>query len=100
MLSVYNYEEPISFISQYIDYQKIDNKEFSIKKWSREIGLNSTAPLLDVLQGKKKLRGKLLEIITKSLPIDDSERMYFQAICEKSLASNSDQILMYDLLIE
>jgi len=100
MLSVYNYKDPVSFISGYIDYKKSQSENFSIRKWSSSLGLSSSAPILDILKGKKKLKGKLLEVMMNELPIDKSEMMYFQAINERAHVKNSEKALMYDLLIK
>lgn len=99
MLSIYNHDDPISFISEYIDYQKNISEDFTLRKWSQELGLKSTAPLIDVLKGKKKLKGKLLETLSATLPIDHSEMMYFQAITGRALSESDEKRLMYDLLI-
>ena len=100
MLSVYNYKEPVSYINAYVDYLKSNDPDFTIKRWSKELGFTSTATIIDVLKGKKRLKGNILSKIMSDIPIDKSEVLYFQAINERSMASNSDEILMYDLLIE
>jgi uncharacterized protein (TIGR02147 family) len=99
MISVYNYMDPIDFITDYIRFEKNNNTHFSIRKLSKSLELNSTAPLLDVLKRKKPLKGKVLQGLLQQLPIDKSELMYFQAINERSLAKSEEKVTMYDLLL-
>jgi uncharacterized protein (TIGR02147 family) len=99
MLSVYNYTDPVDFIHDYIDLKKSEDDDFSIRNWSGQMGLSSSAPLIDVLQRKKKLKGKVLESLLTELPIDQSEMMYFQVISERSYTKSSDKQLMFDFIM-
>ena len=99
MLSVYKYKDPIDYLSAFIELQKEEEENFSLRSWAKSIGLPTISPIIDVLKRKKKLKDKLLEKVISGLPIDKSEVMYFQAIVERSQAKSNEKIVMYDLLL-
>lgn len=100
MNSIYNYNDPIKYINDYISFQKESSKDFSIRKWSKELGFSSPMALIDIVNGKKKLKGKSSQLLIKGLEIDNSEKMFLQSIIERSLTSDEEKIKMYDLLVE
>ena len=56
--------------------------------------------LIDIINGKKKLKGKSSQLLIKGLEIDNSEKMFLQSIIERSLTSDEEKIKMYNLLVE
>jgi uncharacterized protein (TIGR02147 family) len=99
MLSVYNYKDPIDYISSVLNHLKALDPDFSIKYFSYQIGLNSSAPLIDVLKRKKSLKDKMAARIADHIKIDHSERMYYNALVSKSQITNLEKEKMYDLLM-
>ena len=100
MLSIYNFEDPIKYISSFITKKKESDSDFSLRKFTTSVGLKSPAPLIDVLSGKKKLKDKLANIIVEGLEIDASEKMYFEAILAKSQTYSEEKMKMYDLIMQ
>jgi uncharacterized protein (TIGR02147 family) len=100
MKSVYNYNDPIKYINDYISYQKESSEGFSVRKWSKTLGFSSPMTLIEIINGKKRLKGKASKLLIKGLDIDNAEKMFFQSIVERSLTSDEEKIKMYDLLVE
>ncbi len=100
MLSIYNYKEPIKFINSYIDFVKENNPNFSIKAFSRDLGLRSSIQMIDILKGNKKIKDKFFDAFSSHIELNKSERMYFQALVSRSKESNEERLRMFDLLIE
>lgn len=100
MNSIYNYDDPIQYINDYVSFQKKSSPEFSIRKWSKALGFSSPMTLIDIVNGKKKLKGKASQMLLKGLEIDNSEKMFLQSIIERSLTSDEEKVKMYDLLVE
>ena len=63
MLSVFNFEDPIDYVSAYITQERESNSSFSVRTFSNELGLRSSAPLIDILKRKKVLKDKLTDKI-------------------------------------
>ena len=99
MDSVYNYQDPVDYLESYIDHLRTNDSMFSIKTFSKELGLSSQIQLLDILNRKRKVKDKLIDGLVKHAKIDKSEIMYLQAIVAKSKEVSEEKIRMYDLLI-
>jgi uncharacterized protein (TIGR02147 family) len=100
MLTIYNYKEPIAFINDYIENLKAQDDNFSLKDFSRDLGMSSSAQIADVLSGRKKVREKLMNSLIVHSKIDRAETMYFQAIVARSKVDGSEKKKMFDLLVE
>lgn len=91
MLTVYNYKEPIAFINDYIEVLEAEDENFSLKDFSKELGISSSAQIIDVLNGRKKVREKLMNSLIVHSRIDRAETMYFQAIVARSKVEGSEK---------
>jgi uncharacterized protein (TIGR02147 family) len=100
MLSIYNFDDPIKFISTYISEREKIDSNYSLKKFSNSLGMNTAAPVVDMLKRKKRIKSKHIALIAKETGIDQSERMYLEAIIAKSQTDNTERERMYDLIIQ
>ena len=98
MLSIYNYRDPVDYISSVLNEYKKNESSFSLKTFSTEIGLNSTAPLIDILKRKKPIKDKIAYEIAKRFNIDSSEMVYFNAIVSMAQNTDKNKNTMYELL--
>jgi uncharacterized protein (TIGR02147 family) len=99
MNSIYNYNDPVNYINDYISFQKENSEVFSVRKWSKELGFSSPVTLIDIINRKKKIKGKSSNLIINGLDVDNSEKMYLQAIIERSTARTKEKVKLYDLLM-
>lgn len=97
--SVYNFQDPIDFLSSYINSQKSEDPSFSIKTLSQSLGLNSPVAIIDILRRKKKIKDKLAHKLITTLKIDASEKMYLEALIAKSQTDSLEKKRLYDLII-
>lgn len=100
MLTIYNYDEPVAFIKDYINGLKEKNSDFNLKEFATEIGLSSHVQIIDVLNGKRKVREKLINGLMAHAKIDKAEIMYLRAIVARSKADDEEKKRMFDLLVE
>lgn len=100
MLSVYNFEDPVTFLSSYITDRQDKDSDFSLKSFARDIGLSSPNLIIDILKRRKPMKDKVAQSLVNYLRIDGTERMYFEAIVAKKQTDIEEKMLMYDLLIE
>ncbi len=99
MLSIYNYKEPVSYIQDFIQLKKQSDNNFSIKKWSEELGFTSPAVLIEILKGKKNLRPSIVKNIIDKIGLDKSEYMYFMSMVGKSKSTTDLEEMLYDLFM-
>jgi len=100
MLSIYNYEDPAKFLSAFLNEKQKLDPNYSVRVFSKSLGLNSSAQIVDILKGSKKIKTKLVEKLVEVTSIDNSERMYFEAIIARSQTDIAEKMKMYDLIIQ
>ena len=99
MLSIYNFNDPVDYISSFLENKKSLDEQFSLRQFSNEIGLRSSAPIIDILQRKKKIKNKLAQSLLQGLDIDKSERMYFEALIGKSQTDSFETKKLFDMML-
>jgi uncharacterized protein (TIGR02147 family) len=100
MLSIYNYKDPIEYLESYINTKKNEDANFSVNSFSKTLGLYSPMKLVDVLNGKRKIKDKLTTALIEHTELDKTEVMYLQAIIARSKEVNTERLKMYDLIVE
>lgn len=99
MISVYNYEDPLKYIQDYISYKREDSDDFSLKKWSQQIGFSNHVALVETLKGKKKLTSLLVDTMIDKIGLDKSEYPFFLTLVAKNRCSTDLEENLYDLFI-
>lgn len=97
--SVYQFRDPVLFLKHAFEQRKKLNPEFTLRKWSGEMGFESAEILADVFARKRNLRLKWVENIEKAIPIDPSEKTYFQTLILLSNSKNEDEKKVLETLL-
>jgi uncharacterized protein (TIGR02147 family) len=88
--SIFDYSNPQIFLSEMMTaHQKID-PSFSIRRWAKEMGVSHTL-LAMFLQGKRDIKLKHVEYLTRSITLTTSEKLYLQALIEFNSAETAEQ---------
>jgi uncharacterized protein (TIGR02147 family) len=98
MTSIYNYQDPISYLSDYLK-ETLASDDLSLKKWAKEAGLDSTTPLVDLFKGKKNLSASMLATLIDKIGLDPSEYIYFTALVAKKRANSPLENELYNLIL-
>jgi len=98
MISVYNYQNPIHYLSDYLKTEQ-GNENFTLKKWSREAGFESTAAIVDVLKGKKNLSPNMINGLIGKIGLDQSEYSYFMTLIAKTKGTSELENNLYDMFL-
>ena len=98
MTSIYNYTDPVLYLSDYLKTE-LPKKNLNLKLWAKDVGFEGTAPIVDVLKGKKNLSPNLINAIINKIGLDPSEHNYFMALVVKNKASSDLENHLYDFLL-
>ncbi|MBY0415725.1 MAG: TIGR02147 family protein [Bdellovibrionales bacterium] len=99
MISIYNYVTPVSYLSDYFNFKRSTDTTFSLSKWSKDAGFNSSDAIIDILKGKKDLKVNLAATLVDKVGLDATEFLYFLALTAKAPHKNSQLENMYDVLL-
>lgn len=77
MIDIYEFENPIPFLKAFLSDKKSRNTDYTISKFSRDLGFNSPQVFTDILKEKKPLKTKYVSNILTGLQLDPSEERYF-----------------------
>lgn len=75
----------------YVSHKQKESRDFSVRKWAREMGLSSNALLVMLLQGKRPLRVKHATFLSKGLHFTAQESLYFQAMLQYDSALDPEE---------
>ena len=90
-LSVFQYRSARRFLLDYVELKKKSDASFSIRRWSKEMGLGSHALLIMILQGKRTLTLKQAPYIAQGAKLTTPEQMYFQALIQLENAKTPEE---------
>jgi len=89
--SIYQYKSASRFLlDRVVEKQKLD-QNFSIRKWSKEMGFPSHSLLAMVLQGKRNLTLKQVPFLSKGLNLSTPEKMFFQGLIQVENAKTKEE---------
>jgi uncharacterized protein (TIGR02147 family) len=89
--SVYTYECPRQFLLDTFSTRKSQDEVFSIRKWSKEMGLKSHSLLTQMLQGKKKIKLRHVDILNSGINLNSQEKLFFQHLIQYSNADSIEE---------
>ena len=70
--------------------QKVD-PHFSLRRWSKAMGMNSHTLLVMILQGKRSLSLKQVPYFSKGMNLSSPERLYLQALIQFEAAESEEE---------
>jgi uncharacterized protein (TIGR02147 family) len=98
MTSIYNYQDPASYLSDYLK-DRLKGNDLTLKEWSKEAGFETTAAIVDVLKGKKNLSASMLTSLVDKIGLDPSEYIYFTALVAKRRSTSHHEKELYDFFL-
>jgi len=91
MNSIFQYQSAHRYLLDFVSFKQSSDAAFSLRKWSRQMDLNSHALLVMILQGKRKLSLRHVPALSKGLELSSPERLYFQALIQYENASSAEE---------
>jgi len=76
-LSVFNYTDYRTYLSDFISEQKKDGRNFSYRKFAEKAGYNSSGLLLDVINKRTNIHPDVVAKFSRGLGLSSSESDYF-----------------------
>ena len=97
--SIYEYTEPRDYLSAVFSQKRSTNPRFSLRSWSKQIGLSSPAILSLVLKGKRILKPKQAVKIRRSLKLEAQEARYFDFLILYRNAGSIEEKEFYENIL-
>lgn len=88
---IYEYQSARQYILDSLAARKKVEPGFSIRSFARSMGLKSHTLLIMLLQGKRPLRVKHAEFLSKGLKLNSQERLYLQALIQFESANTEEE---------
>ena len=97
--SIYEYTEPKDYLSKVFSQKRLANPRFSLRSWSKQIGLSSPAILSLVLKGKRTLKPKQAVKVRRSLELEAQEARYFDFLILYCNAGSIEEKEFYENIL-
>jgi uncharacterized protein (TIGR02147 family) len=91
MNPIFKYESARRYLVDYVSHKQTVDPSFSLRKWSKAMGMSSHAHLVMILQGKRSLTLKQVPFFSKGMNFSSPERLYFQALIQFENADTSEE---------
>ena len=88
---IFKYQSAKRYLLDYVAHQQTTNEEFSLRKWSKAMGLNSHAHVVMILQGKRSLSLKMATAFAKGLNLSSAEHLYLRALIQFESAETDEE---------
>jgi uncharacterized protein (TIGR02147 family) len=88
---IFKYQSARRYLIDYVDHKQTTDPEFSLRKWTKSMGMSSHAHLVMILQGKRPLTLKQVPYFTKGMNLSSPERLYLQALIQFENAQTPEE---------
>ncbi len=95
MMTITNYQKAYEFLKDAFGTKQEKNPQFSLRAWSKQLGMASHAPLNLMLAGKRPIPKKYLPQFIKSLDLKPREGLYLETLIEFNQAKSIVEKEMY-----
>lgn len=89
--SIYHYRSASRFLIDRVVDRKQRDRDFSVRKWAKEMGFPSHSLLAMILQGKRSLTLKQAPLLANGLGLSTAERMFFQGLIQVENARTPEE---------
>jgi uncharacterized protein (TIGR02147 family) len=94
---VYNFSDPIEFVSRQFSLKREKNPRFSLRSWSQQLGFKNPSYISNILKGHRRLQLDLAGKISKSLKLSSREKKYFELLI---LCNNTKSAIEKSMYLE
>ncbi len=98
MIAIYQYRNAIDFLNAEFAARKRKNARYSLRAFSKSLGLDEAASLSQALGRKRSLSQRVINLIKEKLFSSDADRSYFEIICAAADAPDDQTRLFYEKL--
>ncbi len=82
MNSIFNYKKASDFLCDLWKFKKTKNPLFSLRAWSKHIGLKNHAPLQLMISGKRAIPYKYIPLLIQTLNLSQKEGIYLETLVD------------------
>ena len=101
MINIFEYQNYRTYLKEYYNEQKASKKYFSYRYFSNKAGINASACLYYVIEGKRNLTKKSIDKISQAIGHSKEENEYFENLVFFNQATTiSDKTLYYSRIVE
>lgn len=100
MKEIYDYLDPVDFISDQFEEIKARSPGFSLRAWARTLGMKSHGPLHAILKKQRKIPKNLVLPLIKTLKLEKDHAKYFELLVELSRTKKPEEISLYKEKLE
>lgn len=95
MLSIYDFQEPESYLKAIWDDKQQKNNRFSLRSWAKQIGLKHHNTLHYMVTGKRKISKSQIPMLIQALELNETEGKYFSLMVDNSRAKTNNEKEFY-----
>jgi len=99
MLSIYDYDSPREFLAATLVKKQAVNPRFSLRAWSKQLGLKGPTLLSRILKGERSITAKTCSTIGHSLKMDTRSQRYFEVLVLRSNSNTLEEKNLYENLL-
>jgi uncharacterized protein (TIGR02147 family) len=96
-IDIYQYSSALSFLQDFYKNEK-DKNQLTLRDWAESMGLESPAPLIDILKNKRPLKLKHLSFLNKGLKLNADENLFFETLLLSDRAEQEEKDYFHKLL--
>ena len=100
MKSIYDYLDPIDFISDQFKEIKSKNPNYSLRAWAKQLQMKSHGPLHAILKKQRRIPKSLIPNLIKTLKINKKEAKYFEVLVDFHRSKDSEEKRYYQIELE
>ncbi|MGE3608749.1 MAG: TIGR02147 family protein [Bacteriovoracaceae bacterium] len=94
-IDIYSYKDPALFLRDHWLLKKKKNPSFSIRAWSKSLGITSHSQLHQMIYGKRAIPKKYLSNLVKNLQLNNGQVEYLEALIDIQKAKSEEEKSFY-----
>lgn len=97
-VNIYKFRDPLLFLSARFEFEKIQSKNLSVRKWAISLNIDDQDLLL-VLKNKKKISSPMVSKLSAGLKLSSNEEAYLEALVKFTNATTLKEKQVLEIVL-
>jgi len=91
MINIFTYTDIQKYLQDFWDLKRKNSPSFTVRAWSRQMGMSYHTPLYEMIRGKRKVYTNFIPVFIQFLKLTPNEATYFEILVDVQRAKDINE---------
>lgn len=82
MINILEFTDIQKFLVEYWEFKRTQNSSFTVRAWSKQMGMSYHTPLYEMIKGKRKVYTSFVPLLINSLKLDEKAANHLMVLVD------------------